>query len=133
MPNYHLVSCCFIGPRNSPRNKKFWNLLILSKNNLLESVIVSSGGSPHDDSFSGSAPEILSWKLKSVTSTGNIEEDPQPWFERCCNKSGCSWIVPLIRRKAADQSVSIAEIEAAYREHNGGKEMPKGTWGQLLK
>lgn len=107
--------------------------MILSKNNVLESVIVSSGWSPHDDCFSGSAAEILSWKLKSVTSTGNIEEDSQPWFESCCCASGCSWIVPFIRRQAGNKSISIAEIEAAYREHNEGKEMPKGTWGELQR
>ncbi len=58
-----------------------------------------------------------------------FEEEPPGWFERQCALAYCEWFVPLVRRMAAGEAVPLAEIQAAYRAHNDGKELPAGTLG----
>ena len=65
--------------------------------------------------------------------TMSIEQEPPGWFERKCAEAGCSWFVPFVRRMAAGEDVPLEEIQAAYREHNEGREMPSGTWGSLFR
>jgi len=45
------------------------------------------------------------------------------WFRHKCAEAGCSWFVSFVERMAAGEDIPIEEIKAAYREHNGGKEL----------
>jgi hypothetical protein len=60
------------------------------------------------------------------------EPELSGWFVRLCHEAGCGWFVPMVYRLAADEDVPLAEIEAAYRANNGGREMPSGTFFQVL-
>jgi hypothetical protein len=59
------------------------------------------------------------------------EEEPPGWFERKCAEAHCSWFVPMVRQMAAGEEVSLEEIRAAFRKHNGGIEMPCGDWSEI--
>lgn len=61
------------------------------------------------------------------------EHEPSGWFGSKCAEANCSWFVPLVERMATGEEVALEEIEAAYREHSGGKEMPRGIWWQLAR
>lgn len=61
------------------------------------------------------------------------EEEPPGWFERKCAEAHCSWFVPMVRRMAAGQEVPLEEIRAAFRENNGGREMPCGEWAEIYE
>ena len=58
-----------------------------------------------------------------------FEQEPAGWFERRCAEANCLWFLPLVERMARGERVPLLEIQAAYRMHNHGKEMPSGHLG----
>ena len=89
-------------------------------------------------SFADRVPSIsLAWG-NSPKELDYVEFPPELFLQgvarrRFLERNGASWFVPMVERMAAGEKVSLEEIEAAYREHNDGKEMPKGTWGELFR
>lgn len=53
------------------------------------------------------------------------KEEPPGWFRRQCEAAGCLWFYRMVESMAAGEEVPIEEIKAAYRKHNGGKELPQ--------
>jgi hypothetical protein len=62
---------------------------------------------------------------------GGLKEDPN-WFENRCREAGCEWFVPMVKRMAAGEHVTLDEIETAYALHNG-KPMPCGEWRSMFQ
>lgn len=58
--------------------------------------------------------------------------DEKDWFEHRCKEANCEWFVPMVKRMAAGEDVPLAEIQAAYLQHNG-KPMPCGEWSKLFR
>lgn len=58
-----------------------------------------------------------------VTQEVHVGYELPGWFERQCIAAGCSWFHSLVKRMAAGQEITIADIKNAYRENNGGREL----------
>lgn len=104
-------------------------------------ICVQEGVGPHARSWMESPAEMfdarrLQWDVvekNGIPTMTNPRLQRPGWFERKCAEAGCSWFVPFVRRMAAGEEIPLEEIQAAYREHNEGKEMPSGTWGSLFR
>ena len=73
--------------------------------------------------------KAIDGKLKMV----GMEQEAPGWFARKCEEAGCSWFVPFVERMASGETVSLEEIQTAYRANNGGKEMISGVYGKPFK
>lgn len=108
-------------------------------------VVTNSAYTSHEQAdevvayrIDSSVPSLLiSWgdDLKDIK---KVEFPPNLFLQgafrrKLLERNRAEWFVPMVERMAAGEDVTLDEIEAAYREHNGGKEMPKGTWGELQR
>lgn len=97
-------------------------------------IDISFGVGP---ALEGGAKSPESWLSFSRTSfvvengTTQVKKEPR-WFEIQCQRLSCTWFLPYVRRMAKGEEVELEEIKAAYREHNGGKEIPCGKWGSVF-
>jgi hypothetical protein len=79
-------------------------------------------------------PHIFHYEVvEGVAKMVKIAEEPPGWFARRCAETKCEWFVPFVERMAAGEEVPLEEIQAAYRIHNEGQEMPSGSWNTLFK
>ena len=60
------------------------------------------------------------------------ESGPPGWFRRQCEAAGCLWFYGLVERMAAGEEIPIEEIQAAYRENNGGKKLEQKPYRELM-
>lgn len=103
-------------------------------------ITVIWGEGRHAEETSLSARDILvfeygraSWKNVGGDSKFlKYVKDPPGWFERRCREAQCEWFVPMVKRMAAGEQVSIEEIQTEYFAHNK-KPMPCGKWSELFR
>jgi hypothetical protein len=74
-------------------------------------------------------PYVRQRSNEYASSKVTYEQESPGWFERKCVEANCSWFFPLTKRLATGEKVPLREIEAAYKTHNDGKEMPRGSLG----
>jgi len=60
------------------------------------------------------------------------EYEPPGWFKRQCEEACCLWFYHLVERMAGGGDIPIEEIQAAYRENNGGKELEQKRIQELI-
>jgi hypothetical protein len=127
----------FVGEmRDPPESRPMWGgnlVLVRAEDNAIALV---AGPGPYDDNSVSSAASwlerrpFLRWFYAEKVA-GGIE--PPGWFERECSAGGFGWFVPIAKRIAAGEKVSLEEITTTYAAHNRGRAMPHGTVSQLFE
>lgn len=70
----------------------------------------------------------LVYRVSEGKEKATWEEELPAWFESRCAEAHCSWFVSMVQRMAKGEEVSLEEIRTAFRDNNGGLEMPCGDW-----
>jgi len=102
-------------------------------------IAIANGWTPHDAGGITTASRLLSgehtrifFKPNRQPNHSRYEHEPSAsWFERQCDSLDCSWFLAYVHRLAAGETVAARELQAAYRLHTQGEEIPTGNWQQL--
>ena len=97
-------------------------------------ISIADGWSPHHHGSTFTPSDLLKREryvhlVKNGKHTWEL--DAPGWFDRDCQRLGCAWFASLVRRMASGEVIAFREIRDTYQTHNGGSEMPMGTWNEL--